>query len=467
MSRSLNSFGSTKPNVGREKSPQLNEVVEMLDWPKKGKSVQVRIVGPIAPRGVHKIKVRKKDGTETEITKTCLAYNPEIDDRDTDVECPYCEMEKEMQRFSKIYFVNSIDRRLQEDAPARIKKTPEEAKTGFKDMDSASWTPMRVVRVPSSLAYRLKQLGERNVVKGPKGNKAFPVNHPKYGFDLDISFDKDQQPANMYSADRNTDAKFTPLKEEEEQYLTFDLEKIYPPEELSDAKKEAKSLNDRYAPAKSKKSKDDDDDDDDTPPRKSKKRSAIDDDDEDLDEKPKKKSRKVVDDDEDEDLDLDLDLDDDDDKPARKKSKSRKVVDDDDELDLDDEDEDEDEDEAPRKSKSKTKPKSRKVVDDDDEDEDDDDDDLDLEDDEPPRKSKSKTKPKSRKVVDDDDDEDDDLDLDDDEDDEPPRKSKSKAKAKPKSRKVDEDEDEDEDDDLDLDEDEDDEPPRKKSSRRR
>ena len=481
--RSMESFGATKPSVGRERAPNVNELVEMLDWPKKGGSVQVRVIGSVAPRGVHKIKVTKRTGEETEITKACLAYDPAIDDRDSDKHCPYCEMDKSVQRFSKVYFANVIDRRLQEDQPARVKITLAEKKSGFKDMDSSSWTPVRVMRAPSTLALRLKQLGERNVVKSKTGEKkVFPVNHPKFGFDLDVSFDKSLPAASMYSADRNTDDKYTPLTEEESEYLVFDLDLLYPPEEEDAAESEATSLSSRWKKAHS------DEDDEDEPKAKKKTKKKVDDDDleldEDEDEEPKKsKKKKVVDDDD------ELDLDDEDEPTTKsKKPTKKKVVDDDDDLELD-----EDEDEEPKKSK---KPTKKKVVD-----EDDDEDELDLDDeDEPPKKSSKKKFVPSVgsqvKITDEDDEEfsgevasikgdvitivDDEDERtrfkmtdvtieavtskkkskkidDEDDEDEPPAKSKKK----PTKKKVDEDDDEDEDLDLDEDEDEEDEPPKK------
>jgi hypothetical protein len=229
----------------------IDDQVEMLDWPKGGKSIAIRPVGPLAARGIHKIKVRKKDGTEVEIQKACLAFDPATDEKDSTKKCPYCKMPAELAKFSKLYFINAIVRPLQEDKPNKLKKiTKEEDETGFKSMDSDSWTPVRVVRVPSSLALRFKQLGDKNVVKNKTGDKkAFPVMHEKYGFDLDVSFDKNLPAANMYSADRAEGpegGRYSPLTEEEDGYLLWDTDPLYAPEDFEEAKKEAKSLTDRW-----------------------------------------------------------------------------------------------------------------------------------------------------------------------------------------------------------------------------
>jgi hypothetical protein len=419
-------FADTKPSVGRQDAPKITDVVEMLDWPKNGKGAVLRLVGAVVSRGVHKVKVKKKDGSETEITKTCLAYDVDTEDRDTTKPCPYCKMAAEEQRFSKIYFVNGLVRELQEDKPTKLKKpTSEEVKTGFKEIDSDSWTPARVVRVPSSLALRIKQLGEKNIVvnkaKGTK--KAFTAMDVKYGFDLDMSFDKKLPPANMYSADRTESPsgdKYSPLSEEEQDMLLWNIEEVYPAESLADAKREVAGIRSRMGngPAE-----DSDDDEDDEPKSK------------------KIKGKMKIDADED-DEDDDLDLDDEDDEPPAKSKKpaaKKKVVDEDDEDEEDDLDLD-DEDDEPAKSKKKHTSK-KKVVDEDDEDEeaDDDEDDEDEDEDEPPAKSKKKP---SKAAKDDEDDEDDldldDLDEDDDEedDDEPPAKSKKKPiEKKPSGKK--------------------------------
>ena len=118
---------------------------------------------------------------------------------------------------------------------------------------------------------RFKQLGDKNVVKNKTGDKkAFPVMHEKYGFDLDVSFDKNLPAANMYSADRAEGpegGRYSPLTEEEDGYLLWDTDPLYAPEDFEEAKKEAKSLTDRWGGGDEE--GDDDDDDDDKPRRKS------------------------------------------------------------------------------------------------------------------------------------------------------------------------------------------------------
>lgn len=433
-------FGDTKPNVGgRRETVKVSDLVEMLDWPKKGKPVTVRLVGPVVGRGIHKIKVRKKDGTEVEIQKACLAYNPKTDEKDSTVKCPYCKLPTDLAKFSKLYFVNAIVRELQEDKPGKLKRpTKTELDTGFKEIDSDTWTPVRVVRVPSSLALRIKQLGEKNIVKSKTGEKKhFDPMHEKFGFDIDITFDKSLPAANMYSADRAespSGEKYSALSEEESNYLLWDIDQLYPAEDFEEAKKEAKSLQDRWVGG------DNEDEDDDEP--KSRKKPLL--------------KAKHVDDDEDDDIDLD---DEEDNAPKSKKSK-KPADDEDDELDLD-----EDDDTPPKKS-AKKPVKASKASDDDDDDADEEDDD----DYTPPKKS-------SKKPVDDEDDdelddldEDDEDEEDDDEEEVPPKKSSKKPVKKSKKPADDEDVEDDDDDDLDEDDEDDDEeeaPPKKAPAKKR
>ena len=389
MAKGLQSFDAAKPNVGRERAPKAEDLVDLVKFGKKGSALQLRCIGSIAGRAVHWFEIEIK-GKKVRFPHPCLDYDPETDEK-AGKPCPYCELPREIQKLSKEYYVNVIDRRLEEDKPAKIKMTPEEKKTGIKDMDSSSWTPVRALRAPSSLAIRLQQLGQKNIVKSASGaKKSFPVNHAKYGFDIDVSYDGTLSPAQRYSADRNTDEKYTPVDESE--YLIWSFDDIHVPEDLKTAKAEAKRLLEQVNGG------------------------------------PKKKNKKTTDDEEDDNLDIDDEDDaDDDDRPAKSNKKAKKShkhdadddTDDDDELDLDgddddDDDGDEEEEERPaRKSKKPVKKTAKVDIDDLDEDEDDagdeDEEEEEEEEERPARKSKKPAKKSSRKPSRSDDD--DDLDL--------------------------------------------------------
>jgi hypothetical protein len=382
---------------------RIDDTWEVLTLPKE-KWVSVRFVGPISGYGVHWIEILTKRGKTTRIPKYCLAYDPDTNTRDTTKGCPYCELES--ADYSREFYVNAIIRDLQEDEPSRkAKPTEDEAESGFKDKNSKSWTPVRVVRLPVSLITKLNRLSDLNRVKSKDGNsKAYDLSHEKYGCDVFIQYNPEASGTDKYNANLG---QRSPLTEEEMNYLLWDIEDKAPLESVEEARREAKSL-----ASKAVEHDEDDEDGAQTKGKKHKSNASFYDDGDD-DDRPKAKAGKKkpapVEDDEDDDGYYD---DDEDDEPPKKvpaKKKPAPVVED------DDEDED---DEPPARTKAKSKP----AVDIDD------DDDLY---DEPPAKSKSKTKSKV---------EDDDLDDIDDEEEAPPKK----APAKKKSAPVEDDEDDDE-----------------------
>lgn len=437
--KSNKTFSDVKDTNNRD--PRPDEIVDMFKFP-PNEWVQLRFVGPIFAYGKHWIESRSKEGKTIKFPKTCVSFDPQTEDHDSTKSCAYCEADDERIRFSKEYFTNAIIRSVQEDEPSK-KGTPSksEDKTGIKTKGSKTWTPARGVRLTSTLIRELKKIGALNRHKDKKTGekKGFDLSNPKYGCDVSIMYDPDAKlAANAYSIQKGD---HSPLTEEEQEYLLWDLSALMSPETPKEAKKEVERWSERMATIGGKKKKkgddeddDDDDDDEDTPKSKKGKGKP------DKNAKGKKHSK---DDDEDEEDDLDED------------------------DDLDDEDED-----TPKSKKSKAKPskKSKKSDDDDDEDDEDDDEDEDDEDDEDdtPKSKKAKAKPskKSKKSDDDDDDEDEDDEDDDDEDEDVPKSKASKAKGKPskKPSKKDDDDDEDEDDDDEDDDDDDlDDVPKKKA----
>ena len=471
-------FGSIKPNAGNNRNTRIEEKIDLMKLTNKWSTVRF-VHSRVLPTATHWFDIiGSKSKEKVSISKMCVGFDMEKESHNSD-DCPYCKLGL---TYSISYYANCIDRAAQEKKPRKIPKpTKQELKTGFKDINSESWTPVRVLRIPSSLAKKIQSLKDLNIRKSKTGEKkSYFVDDVKYGADVNIKYDAKAAGTEKYQIQL---AEKSALTEEEQAYLIWDLSsELFNVETYEQAQREIKrteildsdgkrindDLDDAEESVGSKKSKkqkyelpEDDDDDD----------SELDtDDDEDLDDEDepkskKSKSKKKPVEDDDEDLD-----DDDDDEPKSKKSNSKKkpVEDDEDDEDFDDdedppfdtdddEDLDDDEDEPPaksKKSKSNVKAKKKPVVeDDDDEDFDDLDDD---EDDEPPAKSKKK------KPVDDDDDEDFD-DLDDDEDEPPAKSKKSKSNVKAKKKPVVEDDD---DEDLnDLDED-DDEPPVKSKKKK-
>ena len=422
------------PDAMRSNRVKPSDIVDLYDIPRKW--ARVRPFGPWYLYAGHWVKTKSKEGKIVSFYTPCCSFDPDTGKRDASKHCAWCSHDDtDAVRFSVDYYTNIIVRGLQKSRPEELPKpTKAEVKSGFKDKDSETWTPVRALRLPGGPIRDVKELKQLNVHENAEGDSiAYPVSHAKFGCDIMLKKDPDAAPAKKYAVNKG-DPK--PLTKEEKAYLPYDLSGLQAVVTEEEVEKEYQSWLNRNGGAKKKKKSEDDDDEDDTPPKKSKAKSEDFDDDDDEDTPPKKAKKKkpVVDDDDD---DEEEDEDEDDDEPPVKKGK-RKPVDDDD---------DEDDEPAPPKKKPAAK-KKKPVVEDDEEDDDEEDDD------EPPPK-KAKKKP----VVDDNDDDDEDDDeppprkkskkvVEDDDDDEPPVK---KGKKKPAPSDDDEDEDE---------------PPRKKAKKK-
>jgi hypothetical protein len=451
---------------GDDRDPMLSDFVELFQFPNQ-KWVRLRFVGPLVPYGGHWIDTKKKDGSRGAFWKQCLAFDADTESMDSTKECPWCDDDSEKEDAkgnakrlvgtSNDYYTNAIIRNYQDNEPEKKRKhTEEEKESGWKDKNSDSWTPVRVIRLTRSLVRELKRLSSLNVHKDSTGEKKmFPISHKKYGVDVKIMYDKDEKtPAKKYTVQITETLK--PLTEEEREYLLWKLEDLIKPAKLDKAREDHEKWLERMELGSGKKKKkakdeDDDDEDEDTPKKKKKAKDEDDDFDEDDEDTPKKKKKKVEDEDDDEEED--------DEAPKKKKKKAKDEDDDEDFNDDEDtpkkkkkvEDEEDDEEETPKKKK-KTK------------DEDDDFDDDDEE--ETPKKKKKKAKdeeeddeeetPKKKKKKAKDEEDDEDLDFDDDDEDEKPKKKKKveeeeeddeeETPKKKKKKAKDEDDDFDDDD---------------------
>lgn len=243
-------FGGVRKT--KDSAPRFDTLVEFYAFLKGGKFDQGRFVGPMIAEGVHWIPVKKKDGSMGQFPKKCLAFDPITQVRDSTKSCPYCkflpsktEKDRKEYRFQVTYYRNWFSREAQEDKPRKLPKlTPSEAKTGFKDINSKSWTPCRVVPLKPSLCDKLQRIEERNihVVKDKKGNKvkkSFDIGDDKYGMDVALSFDKERKGTDMYDVQKEDKS---PLTEEEQGYLLWDLDLNPEPEDEASALAEVTRL---------------------------------------------------------------------------------------------------------------------------------------------------------------------------------------------------------------------------------
>ena len=451
---------TTGTGGGGDRAPRIDEIVEIFK-PKPNKFYTLRLVGPTFSYGAHWFEVNKKDGGQAKFTKECLAWNDEIEAMDSDRPCPYCDIDPK-GRPSVHYYQNVIVRDLQEKAPSDTSVTKAERKSGFKDKDSDSWTPVRVLRIPPSSAANLREMAELNK-HGKKGSKEpVAIEDEDNGCDVIYKYKPEETGGAKHQFQKGD---HSPLTDEEREYLLWNTENMVTPDELKTAKDEAK----RIKPRLTEQPEEEEEAEDEDYPSKDKKKGGK--------KGSKAKEPNFDDDDEDEE----------DDPPKKPKGKGSKAKAKDDD---DDEDEDEDDD-PPKKPKGKSSSKKSKFDDDDDDDEDED------EEDDPPKKSKKKFTPEVGdrvKATDDDDEEfigkvtnikgdlvsvkDSDGETrrfnlksdtieplpakkgskskdEDEDDDDPPKKPKGKSSSK-KSNDDDDDDDDDEDD-----EDEEDDPPKK------
>ena len=416
MARGFDNINPNANSRGDKLKPE--EIWDLFKFTDQSGYVSVRFLPTdILPVKTHWIKILAgKDKKEIKIPKICISFDPDneavaLDDTD----CPYCNLSQGQDgacQTSTAYYANFIVRDLQEDMPRKLPPhTKSEKETGYKDIKSRSWTPVRVVRLPAGLAGKIQEMRERN--KDKKGNM-YPVSHEEYGIDIAIKFDDSKSGTDKYQIDKE---ERSPLDDEELDYLTYDLSveciDMLGRESQEQADTEFKRLD-----IVGEDEIEDDEDEEDDLPRRSKKGS--------------KGRRRASVDEEDEDEEDEEDDEEDDLPRSRrgKKSSSRRSrrssIDEDDDED-EDEDEDEEESRSSRRSKrssSRSSRRSRRSEPEDDEDED--------EDDEPrsrrSKRSSTKTSSSRRRRAPVDEEEDD-------EDDEPrSRRSRTSSKTRSSSR---------------------------------
>jgi hypothetical protein len=314
MAAVFKGMGSIRTNAGKGDSLRLDEVVDIIQWP-KNKYFLFRIL-PIMPLQVRQVWIKLwaggkgKEKREVNIPRYAIDFDPaDPETPKKGVKCPYMALaekfkgEKEKPvRAGDFWLFNVIDRDTQEEGPPRkaSKPTKEEKKSGFKDINSETWTPVRVARLTMTSINRLQELSEENKIKSKKTGKTaqFDVSDAKYGFDTKLKFKPDAAGTDKYTIDKADGP--TPLTDEEQGYLTWNLT-----EELLDAtgrltEKAAREDVKRMEIIGAEEIDDEDEEDEDDKPKKKKGKSTSLDDDDDEKPKKKKKSKPAFDDDDDE-----------------------------------------------------------------------------------------------------------------------------------------------------------------------
>lgn len=226
----------------REKTSTMpGDIVDLYKLPNQT-YVRLRLIGGVMQTGSYWATTRKKDGSTGQFMVGCNSWNPETHTQDDSKADPWRDFEREqieagvsrtdrLVRFSSNYFMNAIVRSIQDAEPTRKSEhTDQEKESGFKEKDSDSWTPVRVISLPASVLDAIQKMKEINIVKlkkkdGTVVTKKFDMNHPKYGCDVLIMYDPAKAGASKYTVNKG-DGR-TPLTEEEQEYLTYDLDLLY------------------------------------------------------------------------------------------------------------------------------------------------------------------------------------------------------------------------------------------------
>lgn len=227
----------TSQNQGNVTCQREDDIVDIYNYP-DGKPVTIRLFGPIMTVAKYWVRTRRKDGKMTQFTIGCTSWDPMNNTRDPSKEDPWRDYEQQEYdegipraehkvSFTLEYYSNAIIRSIQERKPRDpVEPSPEEAETHFKEKDSDSWTPVRVVKLPISVLDKIQKYKSLNTARSRKTGQTmtFDLNHEKAGCDVTIIYDKKQAGAAKYSV--NKDSR-TPLTEEEMNYLVWDLDKLY------------------------------------------------------------------------------------------------------------------------------------------------------------------------------------------------------------------------------------------------
>lgn len=254
-------FGQTNTGGAKEKRPE--DLVDMLQL--SPDFTQIRLIGGVYGYAQRWIDIETRKGVIS-VPKVALNYDPETDTYDSTLEDPYVGI-KNPQRVSKNYYVNCIVRDLQDDEPRKKPElTRDERRSGIKDKNSKSWTPVRVLRVPAGAAESIKKLMQMNKHRVNGKVQEMELSDEKYGMDIFISYDPNAAGSAKYNVQKG-DA--SPLTDEERKYLIWDISELMKPETLEEARKEAEALQSK---APQDEEAEDDDDEDDLPPRKSRDR---------------------------------------------------------------------------------------------------------------------------------------------------------------------------------------------------
>ena len=210
------------PNTNMVRIDSLLDFADFSD----GEWHKVRLWPGVHALATMWLDVQKKDGNTVQIPRTILNFDIEKASFDTSKRCPYYENRDYVTcrgepggQLNIHYYVNVLDRELQNNEPRKTKITSDEQKSGFKAKESKSWTPIRVARFPKTVIEKLLKLQELNRIKGDPQE----LSDPNTGRDVYVLFNRDaRNPANMWDAQLDPDGP-SKLSKKEKSYLMYDI----------------------------------------------------------------------------------------------------------------------------------------------------------------------------------------------------------------------------------------------------
>jgi hypothetical protein len=216
----------------------LSNLVDMRLLKDSSETV-LRLFGSIAEYPQHWFEFKNpKSSQKTRFSKYCLAYNTETHKHDPSIPCPYCQAQFKV---TMSYFTNAIIRDLQDNQPATLAEwTKSEKETYFKEKGSTSWTPVRVVQLPLSVISQIQRIKNFGTDPVTKKRIIYPIADEQFGCDIIVSYDERAPSLQQRYYVQKGDS--TPLTEEEQSYLVYDIFSRIPLDSYTTAHTELKTM---------------------------------------------------------------------------------------------------------------------------------------------------------------------------------------------------------------------------------
>lgn len=247
-------WGTISPKI-RNRSPQLGDFVDLVEFIDGGDYKPLRPLGPIWSFAQHWFAAISNAGKEYRTARICLNYNS-ITENFEDHDCPYCIADGEGAVID--YIGNVIDRKLQIQKPInRPQPQPEETKPQWigppdqpdsmqvylKTKGSPTWTPIRILRATATMATKLKGFTDLNTRRNPQTSeiRKFPISDLNNGMDIQMKYNKNLAYALRFDIQRDQASSIT---KEERHYHFWRLD-VMRPFSLEVARKDWEALSKR------------------------------------------------------------------------------------------------------------------------------------------------------------------------------------------------------------------------------